>query len=58
MQKKSSSNHETYEVIVASVQSGIGVVCITQPMWVLRTRMLLNTKKKVNEGSNIILTAR
>ena len=23
-------------------------------MWVIRTRMLLNTKKNINEGSNII----
>jgi hypothetical protein len=58
MQKKIPSNHETYEVLVASVQSGVGVVCITQPMWVLRTRMLLNTEKNINEGSNIISTGK
>jgi hypothetical protein len=29
---------------------------MTQPMWVIKTRMLLNTKKNIKEGSNIILT--
>ncbi len=41
---------------MASVESGIGVVCITQPMWVIRTRMLLNTKKNINQKSNLIYT--
>ena len=27
-------------------------------MWVIRTRMLLNTKKNINEGSNILFTVK
>lgn len=36
-----------YEVLRAGVESGIAVTFLTQPMWVIKTRMLLNTKKNI-----------
>ncbi len=35
-------------VSLASLEAGIVVTIITQPFWVIKTRMLLNTDSKVN----------
>jgi hypothetical protein len=38
---------------IAGTEAGFITVIITQPIWVIRTRVLLNTKKKIGEIENI-----
>lgn len=35
-------------VALASLEAGVLATVITQPFWVIKTRMLLNTDSKVN----------
>lgn len=39
-------------VALASIESGIAATVITQPMWVVKTRMLLNVNKNITEYQN------
>jgi len=32
---------------IAGVEAGLITVIVTQPAWVIKTRVLLNTKKKI-----------
>lgn len=40
-------------VALASLEAGVLATVITQPFWVIKTRMLLNTDSKVNEFTNL-----
>lgn len=39
--------------IIAGTQASLFAVCITQPLWVIKTRVLLNTHKKIGEFQNV-----
>ncbi len=45
-----------YEVLESGIESGIICSLITQPMWVIKTRMLLNTQKDFKETRGIMNT--
>lgn len=38
----------------ASLEAGVIATIITQPFWVIKTRMLLNVNPKINEITNFI----
>lgn len=38
----------------ASLEAGVVATLLTQPFWVIKTRMLLNVDPKINEFSNFI----
>jgi solute carrier family 25 (mitochondrial folate transporter), member 32 len=39
-------------VALASVEAGVIATIVTQPMWVVKTRMLLNVNKNISELQN------
>lgn len=39
-------------VALASLEAGVIATIVTQPFWVIKTRMLLNTDPKINERTN------
>lgn len=36
-------------VALASIEAGVIATVVTQPMWVVKTRMLLNVNKNISE---------
>ena len=38
----------------ASLEAGVIATLLTQPFWVIKTRMLLNVDPKINEFTNIV----
>lgn len=36
-------------VTFSSIEASIAATLVTQPIWVIKTRMLLNTESKINE---------
>ncbi|EAR86367.3 folate carrier protein, putative (macronuclear) [Tetrahymena thermophila SB210] len=42
-----------FQIFVASTQSGVIATFITTPMWILKTRMLLNTKQNISGYQNL-----
>jgi hypothetical protein len=45
-------------VIYASIEASIIATVVTQPIWVIKTRMLLNTQPKIGEVEHAILKAK
>ena len=45
-------------VVLASTEAGIMAALISQPLWVIRTRMVLNTSKGIGEIKNFFFTSR
>jgi len=39
-------------VALASIEAGVIATVVTQPMWVIKTRMLLNVNKNISEYQN------
>lgn len=47
-----------WAVIYSSLEGSIFATTITQPLWVIKTRMLLNTKPNLNDLENFISSCR
>ena len=47
-----------YEVLLAGIEAGFIVSLLTQPMWVIKTRLLLNTQKQFKETKSILETCK
>jgi solute carrier family 25 (mitochondrial folate transporter), member 32 len=49
---------EMNSVLIASTEASLFGTIVTQPLWVVKTRMLLNTTSRITEIQNLVFSCR